>query len=74
MPLKVSEVANGQTVVKTSTVVVTQVSLVQAEAAAAKEAMTANFVNCILTDLGDIKIYLKSNRVMRLMKRCWKAI
>jgi len=52
-------VANGQTVVKTSTVVVTQVSLVQAEAAAAKEAMTANFVNCILTDLGGIKIYLK---------------
>lgn len=51
--------ANGQTVVKTSTVLVTQVSLVQAEAAAAKVAMTANFVNCILTDLCGIKVYLK---------------
>jgi hypothetical protein len=53
--LKVKEVAYGQTVVRTSTVVVTKVSLVQAETDAARPAITANLANCILTDLGGIK-------------------
>ncbi len=55
----VKVVAAGQTVVKTETVVVTQVSLAQAETAVARVATMAAFENCILTDLGGIKIYLK---------------
>jgi hypothetical protein len=57
--LWVKVVAAGQTVVRTLTVVVTQVSLAQALATAARPATTANLVNCILTDLGGIKIYFE---------------
>lgn len=56
-PLKVKAVAAGQTVVRTLTVVVTQVSLAQAETDAARPATTASFPNCISTDLGGIKSY-----------------
>jgi hypothetical protein len=46
-------------VVRTSTVVVTQVSLAQAETDAARPARMASFPNCILTDLGGIKSLLE---------------
>lgn len=57
--MKVRWVACGQTVVKTSTVLVTQVAFDQAETDATRPATRASFVNCILTDLGGIRIYLK---------------
>jgi hypothetical protein len=70
-PLKVKWVANGQTVVKTSTVVVTQVSLVQAETDAARPATKASLANCILTDLGGIKDLLGSNQGRVGGKKGW---
>lgn len=77
-PLKVREVATGQTVVRTSTVVVTQVSLAQAETDAARPATMAILVNCILTDLGGIKDLLEVIEVEWVVKRvgrvdggCW---
>jgi len=67
--LKVRVVLWGQTVVKAVTVVVTQVALVElwAETAAVKAATTASLVNCILTDLVDIKNYLKVMEDLRFL-------
>ena len=66
--MKVIAVANGQTVVKTSTVVVTQVSLDQAETDATRPATRASLVNCILTDLGGIRIYFEVIEVEWVIK------
>ena len=74
-PLKVKWVACGQTVVKTSTVVVTQVSLCQAETDAARPARTASLKICILTDLGGIKDLLGSNQGrVWVVKRVGKVV